>query len=187
MKPMILLIVLVGTVVCAQAQVATNVPDEKTLSQLTNGMTEVQIQTSLGIPGRPRENTPFGQQILEYDFDGLSIWVELTLTAKDKATYATAIRERRDGLSVAQRQQARGKAWSEWVKAHQTATNHIPNKALEDTVRQLADPQRRRSANKNEAKGCCQSAHIVICLHHEAVRLERWEECLASAGAWHHV
>jgi len=34
---------------------------------------------------------------------------------------------------------------------------------------------------------CCQNAHIVLCLPHEALRVERRKERLAEAGAWRHV
>jgi len=118
------------TTTSVYAQVSTNAPDDGTLAKLTNGMTEVQIQTVLGVAGRPRENAPFFQQILEYDFNGLSVWVELAPTGEDKTFRATKIRPHKDGLSIAERNQLRGKMWSEWVAAHQRKTNSTPNQAL---------------------------------------------------------
>ena len=113
------------------AQVSTNAPDDGTLANLTNGMTEAQIQTVLGVAGRPRENAPIFEQILEYDFNGLSVWVEFALTGDGKTLRATMIRPCKDGLSIAERNQIRRKKLSEWVAAHQrNTTNSTPNQAM---------------------------------------------------------
>jgi len=97
MKKIATLLLLVGTTwVNAQAAEA---PADATLAKLTNGMTEAQIQTVLGVQGRQRENAPFPQTILEYDFNGLSVWVELTPSGEDKTPRATVIRPRKDGLT----------------------------------------------------------------------------------------
>lgn len=124
------------------AQVATNAPDAVTLAKLTNGMTEAQIQTILGVAGRPRENAPLTQRILEYDFNGLSVWVELAQSGEDKTPRATVIQPRKDGLTIAERDEIRKKKWSEWVAAHQRKTNGIPNKASEPSVAPAPQVQR---------------------------------------------
>jgi hypothetical protein len=119
MKILIALCMLLNIAVSAQAQVATNVPEDKVLATLTNGMKVAEIQTILGVPGRLRENAPFS--ILEFDFEGLSIWVEFAdITTPDRAT---TIKIKRDGISVAKRQEARSKAWKKYVEAHQKRTN----------------------------------------------------------------
>lgn len=133
-------------------------PDEAVLATLTNGMTVAQVQKILGIPGRPRENSAY--QILEYDFDGLSVWVEMSSSEQkydfdslsvwvglsspenDMTPRATAIRIHRDGLTVAERENLRQRKWSEWVAAHQGKKNGIPNPAPESTARPSAAPQR---------------------------------------------
>jgi len=129
MKNKIACILVLIAATSAHAQVATNAPDDGTLAKLTNGMTEAQIQTVLGVAGRPRENAPLSQQILEYDFNGLSVWVELAPSGEDKMPRATMIRPRKDGLTIAERDEIRKKKWSEWVSAHQRKTNGIPNQA----------------------------------------------------------
>jgi hypothetical protein len=70
-------------VTSVHAQVATNAPDDATLAKLTNGMTEAQIQAVLGVAGRLRENAPLTQQILEYDFNSMSVWVELAPSGEE--------------------------------------------------------------------------------------------------------
>jgi hypothetical protein len=119
MKILIALCMLLNIAVSAQAQVATNVPDDKVLATLTNGMTAVEIQTILGVPGRPRENAPCS--ILEFDFEGLSIWVEFD--SRTTPERATTIKIKKDGISVAKRQEARSKAWKSYLEAHQKTTN----------------------------------------------------------------
>lgn len=111
------------------AQVPANAPDDATLAKLTNGMTAAQIQTILGVAGRPRENSPLTQQILEYDFNGLTVGVELSPLGEDKTFRATVIRPRKDGLTIAERDAIRAQRWAEWVAAHQRKTNGIPNQA----------------------------------------------------------
>ena len=122
-------IVMLMSAVSVQAEVSTNAPDDATLAKLTNGMTQAQIQTILGVAGRPRENAPLTQQILEYDFNGLSVWVELTPSGEDKTPRATVIRPRKDGMTIAERDKLRKKKWAEWVAAHQRKTNGVPNQA----------------------------------------------------------
>ena len=128
MKTTIAVMLLLSTLSLARAQAATNAPDDKTLSQLKKGMTEAQIETILGIPGRARENLPPDVSILEYDFDGLSVWVELAWLNEDKQAHVTEFKVRKDGQTAAQRGTAHGRAWSQWVAAHQRKTNAVPNR-----------------------------------------------------------
>lgn len=140
MMKMIAILLLLILATSVHAQRSTNAPDDVTLAKLTNGMTEAQIQAILGVVGRPRENAPLTQQILEYDFNGLSVWVELTSFGADKTPRATAIRPRKDGLTIAERDEIRKKKWSEWVAARQRKTNGVPNQASQ-TIGSETSPQ----------------------------------------------
>jgi len=140
MKKQIASFLLLIAAASVNAQVASNTPDDVTLAKLTNGMTEAQIQTVLGVGGRHRENAPLAQQILEYDFNGLSVWVELAPSGEDRTPRAALIRAHKDGLTIAERNEIRKKKWSEWVAAHQQKTNGIPNKASQS----ISEPQPER-------------------------------------------
>lgn len=118
----------------SNVQVSTNAPDDKTLGQLKKGLTEEQVVKLLGKQGRPRENSAFGHPVREFDFNGLSVYVEMEWSREDKVAYVTDVEIRRDGLTIAQREEDRSKAWSEWVQAHQRKTNVAPNKVSETTT-----------------------------------------------------
>lgn len=140
MKNKIACILVLIAATSAHAQVATNAPDDGTLAKLTNGMTEAQIQMVLGVAGRARENAPL--QTMEYDFNGLSVWVELAPSSEDKTPRAIAIRSRKDGLTIVAREAIRMKKWSEWVAAHKRKTNGIPNQASQAIGASAPQPER---------------------------------------------
>ena len=130
----IAVILLLMSMASSQAEAATNSPSDATLAKLTNGMTECQIRTILGVAGRNRENAPLPQAITEYDFEGMSVWTEMARTGEDKSLRATVIRVNKDGLSVSERNRLRSTKWSAWVEAHQVKTNRIPNNGSQPTL-----------------------------------------------------
>ena len=125
-----LLLVLLSGYSNAQVSTNANAPDDKVLGQLKKGMTQEQLVKVLGKAGRPRENSPPFQRVLEFDFDGLSVWVKLEWSQKDKVHHVTDFKIRKDGQTIAQREAERMKEWSRWVQAHER-TKPVPNKPSE--------------------------------------------------------
>jgi hypothetical protein len=176
MKKIATFLLLIGTTwVNTQA---ADAPADATLAKLTNGMTAAQIQAVLGVTGRQRENAPLTQPILEYDFNGLSVEVELSSSGEDKTPRATAIRPRKDGLTIEARDEIRRMKWSAWVATHQQKTNGVPNQSSEAT----AKPVSIKPATPNEfksmlsvASGDGSSRYFIGCS-------EEWAYCEATDG-----
>jgi len=154
----------------------TDAPDDDTLAKLANGMTEAQIETILGVAGRHRENAPL--QTMEYDFNGQSVWVEFASSSEDKTPRATAIRSRKDGLTIAAREAIRMKKWSEWVAAHQRKTNGIPNQSSDAT----AKPVSIKSATPNDFKNMLLLASGDGSSRYFIGFSEEWAYCEAKDG-----
>lgn len=114
--------------IAAPAQASTNAPDEAVLGQIKNGMTKEQIETVLGVAGRPRENPPLLHPMYDFDFEGLFVAVTFDWSAEDKKALASEIKVVRDGRTIEQRNEERRKAFARWVDARQRRTNTVPNK-----------------------------------------------------------